>query len=250
MRLRIALLLGLCMAAGAVRAGVFDEDALREIATLRGHVVAGQQALEERLGKIEVLLQDRSIELTKQIEELKQDLARVRGQFEVQANQIETLDRRQKELYGELDARVLKLQAAAKAQEKQAAGTPDPALEAKAYEAALGMFNLGDYQSSIAAFRNFLVAYPNGQQAANAQYWIGNAYYALRDYKVAIAEQQKVVATWPENPKAPEALLNIASCQDNLNQSRAARETLQALIKRYPGTPAAEKAKQRLAGKH
>ena len=150
-------------------------------------------------------------------------LARVRGQFEVQANQIETLDRRQKELYGELDARVLKLQAAAKAQEKQAAGTPDPALEAKAYEAALGMFNLGDYQSSIAAFRNFLVAYPNGQQAANAQYWIGNAYYALRDYKVAIAEQQKVVATWPENPKAPEALLNIASCQDNLNQSRAAR---------------------------
>ncbi|MFH1604999.1 MAG: tol-pal system protein YbgF, partial [Pseudomonadota bacterium] len=176
-------------------------------------------------------------------------VARLRGQLEVQGHQIVNLDRRQKELYGELDARLLKLQAIAKAQEKQAASMSDAALEAKAYEAALGKFNLGDYQSSVAAFQSFLVAFPNSQQAANAQYWIGNAYYALRDYKTAIAEQNKVVVAWPDSPKAPEALFNIASCQDNLNQTKAARETLQALMKKYPGTPAAEKAKQRLAGK-
>lgn len=249
MKLRVALLLGLCLLAGAASAGMFDDDALREVAALRDQVGTSQKVLDQRLVKIEALLQDRSIELSKQIDELKQDVTRMRGQLEVQANQIETLDRRQKELYGELDARLLKLQAIAQAQEKQAASAPDPALETKAYESALGKFNLGDYQGSIAAFRSFLVAFPNGQQAANAQYWIGNAYYALRDYKVAIAEQQKVVAAWPGSPKAPEALLNIASCQENLKQSKAARETLQALMKKYPGTPAAEKAKQRLGGK-
>jgi tol-pal system protein YbgF len=250
MKLRAALLLGLFAFAGAGRAGVFDEDARREVAALRGQVEVSQKALDERLAKIEALIQDRSIELSKLIDDLKQDLARMRGQVEVQANQIENLDRRQKELYGELDGRLLKLQAATQALEKQAAAnTPDPTLEPKAYEAALNKFNLGDYQASIAAFQSFLVTYPKSQQAANAQYWIGNAYYALRDYKLAIDEQQKLIAAWPESPKAPEALLNIASCQDNLNQSKAARETLQVLVKKYPGTPAADKAKQRLAGK-
>ena len=83
----------------------------------------------------------------------------------------------------------------------------------------------------------------------SAQYWIGNAYYALRDYKMAIAAQQKVLASWPGSAKAPDAMLNIASCQAEMGDGKAARDTLQQLLKKYPGTPAAEQGKQRLAGK-
>jgi tol-pal system protein YbgF len=246
MKLRAALLLGLCVVAGAAHAGMFDDDeARKDIAALRTQVGVSQKALDERLAKIETLLQDRSIELSRQIDELKQDLARMRGQLEVQANQIETLDRRQKDLYVDIDTRLRKFEASA--QEKQAAA--DPAVEAKAYEAALNQFKLGNYQSSVAAFQNFLATYPNSQQVSSAQYWIGNAYYALRDYKVAIAAQQKVIASWPDSPKAPDALLNIASCQAEMGEVKAARESLQTLLKKYPGTPAAEQAKQRLAGK-
>jgi tol-pal system protein YbgF len=250
MKLHAALLLGLCLVAGAARAGLFDDDdARKDIAALRAQVGANQKAAEERLARIETLLQDRSIELTKLIEELKQDLARMRGQIEVQGNQIETLDRRQKDLYVDLDARLRKIEAGAQAQEKQAAAAPDPVAEGKAYEAALNQFKLGNYQSSVAAFQNFLATYPDSQQVSSAQYWIGNAYYALRDYKTAIAAQQKLLASWPDSAKAPDALLNIASCQAEMGDAKAARETLQALVKKYPGTPVAEQAKQRLAGK-
>jgi tol-pal system protein YbgF len=253
MKLRAALLLGLCLAAGTVRAGLFDEDARREVAALKAQVEANQKTVEQRLAKIETLVQDRSIELSKLIDELKQDLARMRGQVEVLVNQIETLDRRQKDLYVDLDARLRKLEASAQAQtqaqEKQAAAASDPATEAKAYEAALNQFKLGNYQSSIAAFQNFLASFPESQQLPSAQYWIGNAYYALRDYKVAIAAQQKVVAVWPDSAKAPDALLNIASCQAELGETKAARETLQGLVKKYPGSAAAEQAKQRHAGR-
>jgi tol-pal system protein YbgF len=254
MKLRAVLVLGLCLIAGAARAGLFDdEEARRDLAALRGQVGTNQKAVEERLGKIETglsrietLLQDRSIELAKLIDELKQDLARLRGQIEVQANQIDTLDRRQKDLYVDLDARLRKLEASAQAQEKLAA---EPVAEAKAYEAALNQFKLGNYQSSVAAFQSFLATYPNSPQLSSAQYWIGNAYYALRDFKMAIAAQQKVLASWPDSAKAPDALLNIASCQAETGEAKAARDTLQALLKKYPGTPAAEQAKQRLAGK-
>lgn len=250
MKPRVALLLGLCLAAGAARAGMFDdEEARKAIANLRAQAEASQKTAEERMARIETLVQDRSIDLARQIEELKQDLARMRGQIEVQAHQLETLDRRQKDLYVDLDARLRKLEASAQAQEKQAASSPDPGAEAKAYEAALNQFKLGNYQSSIAAFQNFLAGYPESQQLSSAQYWIGNAYYALRDFKMAIAAQQKLLASWPDSAKAPDALLNIASSQAEMGETRAARESLQALLKKYPGTPAADLAKQRLAGK-
>ena len=257
MKLRAALLLGLCLVAGAASAGMFDdEEARKAVAALRVQVETNQKAAEERLARIEtglarieILVQDRSIDLARQIDELKQDLARMRGQIEVQANQVETLDRRQKDLYVDLDARLRKLEASAQAQEKQAAAAPDPAAEGKAYEAALNQFKLGNYQASVAAFQSFLATYPDSQQVSSAQYWIGNAYYALRDYKTAIAAQQKVLTSWPNSAKAPDALLNIASSQAEMGDTRAARETLQALLKKYPGTQAADQAKQRLAGK-
>src|ERR1039457_4449285 len=133
MKLRAALLLGLCLVAGAARAGLFDDDeARKDIAALRAQAGTNQKAAEERLARIENLVQDRAIELAKLIDELKQDLARMRGQLEVQVNQIETLDRRQKDLYADLDARLRKLEASAQAQEKQAAAAPDPVAEGKA----------------------------------------------------------------------------------------------------------------------
>lgn len=250
MKLRAALLLGLWLVAGAARAGLFDdEEARRAIADLRIRIEANGKAAEERMAKVETLVQDRAIDLARQIDELKQELARLRGQIEVQANHIETLDRRQKDLYVDLDARLRKLEASSRAQEKQAASAPDPVAEGKTYEAALNQFKLGNYQASVAAFQSFLVAYPESQQVPSAQYWIGNAYYALRDYKTAIAAQQKLLASWPDSAKAPDALLNIASSQAEMGEARTARETLQALVKKYPGTPAADQAKQRLAGK-
>lgn len=251
MKLSATLLLGLCLVAAApVRAGMFDdEEARKAIGALRVEVEANQKAAEERLAKIESVAQDRAIDLTRQIDELKQDLARMRGQIEVQTHKIETLDRRQKDLYVDLDARLRKLEASAQAQEKPPAGEVDAVAEGKAYEAALNQFKLGNYQASVAAFQGFLATYPESPQVSSAQYWIGNAYYALRDYKTAIAAQQKLLESWPDSPKAPDAMLNIASSQAELGQQKTARQTLQELMKKYPGTPAADQAKQRLAGK-
>ena len=74
-----------------------------------------------------------------------------------------------------------------------------PAAEAKAYEAALNQFKLGNYPLAISAFQGFLVTYPSSKLAPSAQYWIGNAHFAQRDYKQAVAAQQKVLAAWPDD---------------------------------------------------
>jgi tol-pal system protein YbgF len=251
--LALALLLPL-----PVHAGLFDdEEARRQIVQLRNQVESRQKSIEERLSSIDARLgqmdssgQNRAVDLVQLIDSLKQDFAKLRGQIEVLANQTEILERRQKDLYVDLDNRLRRLeQTQSQLQDKLSQGERSAASEKQAYEAALNQFKLGNYQLAITSFQGFMTNFASSELVPSAQYWIGNAHYAMRDYKSAIAAQQKVVKLWPENPKAPDALLNIASSQSELGQSNTARETLRGLVKKYPSSSAAEQAKQRLARK-
>jgi len=247
-------------AALPVRAALFDDDEARaRIVEMRRDVDANQKAVAERLSRIEAAVQDRSalVDLSKLIEELKLDISRLRGNSEVLLNRAETLEKRQRDLYVDLDTRLRKIeqnqqqleQSQAQMQERLATPEREAAQEKQAYESALNQFKVGNYQSSIAAFQTFMASFAASQLAPSAQYWVGNAYYALRDYKAAIAAQQKVVATWPDNAKAPDALLNIASSQAELGDQKSARETLKILLTKYPQSSSAEQAKQRLGGR-
>jgi tol-pal system protein YbgF len=188
------------------------------------------------------------MDLAGQIEAFKNDVARMRGQIEVLLNQSETADKRQKDLYLDIDTRLRKLEQVreAAAVEKPAADAPVSAEETKAYEAALNQFKLGNYPLAISALQGLLVTYPNSRLAPNAQYWIGMAYAAQRDYKNAIVAQQKVLTSWPEDSKAPDAMLNIATSQEASGDRRSAQKTLEGLVQRYPASQAAASAKQRL----
>lgn len=252
MLLRAALVLALCAAALPARAGMFDDEEARlEIVKLQKLVAAHK----ERLDAVETEARDRRalLDLASQIDQLRGEMAKMRGQLEMLANQGEGADKRQKDLYLDIDARLRKLEQAreeqAKAAEKAAApGPAEPAAaEAKAYEAALNQFKLGNYPLAISAFSGFLVTYPGSPLAPSAQYWIGNAHYAQRDYRNAIAAQQKVLTSWPDTPKAADAMLNMASAQAESGDARGARRTLEALVVKYPESPAAASAKQRLA---
>ena len=242
----------------AAHAALFDdEEARRQIVQLRNQVESRQKSIEERLSSIDARLgqmdssgQNRAVDLVQLIDSLKQDFAKLRGQIEVLANQTEILERRQKDLYVDLDNRLRRLeQTQSQLQDKLSQGERSAASEKQAYEAALNQFKLGNYQLAITSFQGFMTNFASSELVPSAQYWIGNAHYAMRDYKSAIAAQQKVVKLWPENPKAPDALLNIASSQSELGQSNTARETLRGLVKKYPSSPAAEQAKQRLVRK-
>ena len=252
-----------CAAAGPAAAqGLFDDgEARRRIEILRGQLNEHTRAVDERLAKIEAAVSgagDRSavLELASQIESMRGELARMRGQVEVLANQAELAERRQKDLYLDIDTRLRKLEqaqeqaaAAAAAQKPAAPGEPQEAsaAEAKAYQAALDQFKLGNYALAVAAMQNFLAAHPQSTLAPNAQYWVGMAHSGQRDYKSAIAAQRKLLATWPESQKAPDALLSIASAQETMGDRKSAQKTLEEVVAKYPASSAAASAKQRLA---
>lgn len=233
-----------------------------DTAELGRQVQALQQSsssLDGRLARMEGEIQknQNTLGLLQEIEALKAEVAKLRGLTEVQAHQLDTLDKRQTDLYGDLDQRLTELVKAAKAAPVvapvspvaagAAASPPDTQAETAAYEAALKLFREDNYKAAIADFKAFLKTYPDSTLAPNAQYWVGYSYYALKDYKAALAHQQKLVAVYPASAKVPDAMLNIAANQIALNNLAGARKTLEQLIAKYPGTPAATQASRRLA---
>jgi tol-pal system protein YbgF len=263
MRLLAGAVLAWAIAAPCFAQGLFDDnEARRRVEVLRQQLTESQRISDERLAKIEAAVSGASdrnavLELSSQIDALRSDIARMRGQLEVMANQVEMGDKRQKDLYLDIDTRIRRLE---EARERQAAAPPAPptapaapaepaqaAGEIRAYQAALDQFKLGNYSLAVAAMQGFLVTYPSSTLAPNAQYWIGMAHSGQRDYKSAIAAQRKLLTSWPDSEKAPDALLSIASSQETMGERRSAQETLKEVIARYPASSAAASAKQRIA---
>jgi tol-pal system protein YbgF len=174
-----------------------------------------------------------------------QEIARLRGQLEVLANQIAQSQKGQKDLYADLDARIKKLEPRQETIDGQTAEVLPT--EKKSYDTAMELFKSGDYKAAAAALQDFVRRYPDSAYAANAQYWLGNAYYAQRDYKNAIAAQETVVSNYGTSTKAPDAMLNIASNYIELKDKKNAKKVLQQLVSKFPDTAAAATAKDRLA---
>ncbi len=246
MKLHYGLILAAALLPQLAHAALFgDDEARKAIAELQKRA----DAQAETLARIERDLKEIGdkrglIELSNLIDGVRQDMAGLRGQIEVLSNRVEGLDKRQKDLYVDLDGRLRKFETAQAEKDKAAQAVQ---AEQQAYEAGLAQFKANNYGAAIQTLQSFLTSFPSSQLAPSAQYWIGNAYYALREYKNAIAEQQKLIATWPDSNKAPDAMLNIASSQAEMGDANGSRTTLKTLVTKYPNSPAAEQAKQRLA---
>lgn len=247
-----------------------DNEARRQVAVERKRVdeisnrlgTQGQQldVIVTRLGKIEESLNKNQavLDLFREIESLKLDIAKVRGQLEVLNNGIETAQKRQQDLYVDLDTRLKRLEnpvvpPSASVAPGDAAGKPGvggipvSAAETRAYEAAQSLRRIGNYQGAIVAFQGFVKQYPKSALAPSAQYWIGDSYFNLRDFRQAIASQRLLIASYPDSPKVPDALLNIASSQSELGDGAAARRTMDEIVAKHPSSDAADKARRRIS---
>ena len=272
---RIAVV-SLALFATTTHAGLFDdEEARKSIAATQARLDGLAKTLDARMVALETQSKQLGFDLLRDLEGIKSDIAKIRGQIEVLTYELNEQQKRQRDLYVDLDSRLRKMEAAGASPVAAAPPSPDPnaapvqptvayppasappppvvpaivpvsAAEQKAYDGALDQFKRGDYNGAIASFQSFVKTYPRSLLASSAQYWVGNAQFARKDYRAAVASQRTLIQQWPDSPKVPDALLAIASAQSEQGDNASARRTLEELMAKYPQSEAAGKAKQRL----
>lgn len=120
-------------------------------------------------------------------------------------------------------------------------GNPD-----QLFAAAYGDYSKGNYDLAISEFRQYAETYPSSELADNAQYWIGEAFFAQKKFNEAIAEFDRVSAQFPKGDKVPAARFKKGMALLELGQTDAARAEFQALIRAYPRSNEAVLARQQL----
>lgn len=227
-----------------------------DIEATRNQIDQVNRQASARLSEVESKLSnEKLLEMVNQVDSLKAEVAKLRGEVEVANYNLQTTQKRQNDLYNDLDGRLSHLESAGKEAAAQQAASQPAANNAAAadtqtspdYDKALNLLRARDFPKATAALSLYLQQNPNTPQAVDALYWLGVAHTAQRQYDAAIEIHRRFAEQYPDNPKAPDALRNVANCQRDLGQADSAKTTLKRLIKLYPSSSAAQKAREQLA---
>ena len=113
------------------------------------------------------------------------------------------------------------------------------------YDRGYTFYHRGLYVDAESAFQQFLGAHPSTELSDNAHYWIGESRFARADYEGALAAFRETLERYPEGNKVPDALLKAADCFARLGDVDAAREAYDEVIRRFPASAAAVSAEER-----
>ncbi|MDR1062517.1 MAG: tol-pal system protein YbgF [Azoarcus sp.] len=223
-----------CSMAGPAWAGLFDDTGARQQI---------DELKRELQGRMETV-SNGQLDLASQNEELRAEVARLRGQVEMLLNEIESLKTRQHDFYVDLNNRLGKFETNAPGTAASAGGAAPGS-----YESALNFLKEGRSAEALAEFNTFIGSHPESDNLPDAYFWAGTAALQTKDVAAASKHFNVVLSRWPKSAVAPDAMLGLANGQIAIGDQRNARRTLNSLVERYPSSDAAKTAKQHLSAR-
>lgn len=159
-----------------------------------------------------------------QIRALQEEVALLRGLLEEQSYELKQLKQLQLDNYMDLDRRlsggarpvtsaasidVSPIATAPVTASIPGAQLPESASESDVYKAAYDLLNQKDFDGSVAAFKEHLNRFPNGDFASNSHYWLGKIAMLKKDYPQAKSWFTELIANFPSAAKVPDAQLDL-----------------------------------------
>ena len=244
--------------------------------------VIDARELDERLKRLERLFDSGGLfKLVEEVDSLGIEVRELRGQVEALSHRIDQLEERQRKLYLDTDQRLQRIESLTRDEAPESPSQPvtppatpatpatteapsqpetttpsttqtpatpgiDPFAEQQAYQSALDLVRSARYEEAAVALREFIVEYPVGSYADNAQYWLGETHYVRHQFEQALQEYERLVSAYPNSQKLPGALLKIGYSHDELGNEAQAERVLGQLIQSHPQSTEASLARKRL----
>ncbi len=102
------------------------------------------------------------------------------------------------------------------------------------YDYAFDLLIRAQYAQAEGALRSFIAAYPNDGLTPNAQYWLGESFFARQNYKDAAEQFLIGYQKYPQSLKAPDNLLKLGLSLQNLGKKPEACAAYGRFSKEYP----------------
>ena len=242
LRLGAAAFVAAWLMALPARAALFDdEEARRRIDQANQRLTQIQKQLEDRIGALELQLKNQGlVELFGQVEQLKSDVARLRGQIEVLNHESEQTQKRQRDLYIDLDSRLRRLEGgpganvppAASGAPASAPGLPAASAPPSNPAAAAPSMPVTTPGSAVASSG---AAAPDAAAIEQRAYDVALDQFKAGHYAGAIASFNAFVKTYAKSPLAPSAYYWIGNSQFAQKDYRGAIATQRQLVAAFPG---------------
>jgi tol-pal system protein YbgF len=100
-----------------------------------------------------------------------------------------------------------------------------------------------------AGFRTFVIRHRDHELAGNAQYWLGETYYAQSNYKSAAQAFLAGYQSYPTGRKAPDSLLKLGMSLKQLGQKEQACTAYATVEVKFPEAAEARKRAQNESAK-
>lgn len=253
----------------------------REIATLQDQVKTMQRSLDEKMTRLEVLIQQAADAASKantsaavidsgirdRMREQEKTLAVPMAAVGAKVDQMSSEFAALRESVTDINSKMTKLQAqmvdvtnAVKTLQAPpvpppgagGGGTgggsgPPPGVSASSlYDSGRRDLSAGNYDLAIQVFSDYIRYFPTTDLAPNAQYYIGEAYFNKGDIPSALAAFDLVLEKYSENNKTEDAMyMKGRALLKNGERMKAAQE-FRELIKRKPRPDLDQKARAEL----
>ena len=133
--------------------------------------------------------------------------------------------------------------------EQAGSGSPATATgkQRELYDIAYLDMTRGNYDLAMQGFQEYIETGARPELKDNAQYWIGECFYAMGRLHEAVEAFQKVVDEYPRENKVPSALFKIGKCHFELGDRDEASRYFQSVVGGYPNSEEANLAREYLA---
>lgn len=105
--------------------------------------------------------------------------------------------------------------------------------ENDAYDKAYQFLKNGDYEKAEQSFLRFMEDYPDGKMIANANYWLGESYYARKKWNEAAGLFADGFTKYKESPKASDSMLKLGLTMKQLDKKKEACTAFKGLLDTY-----------------
>lgn len=111
------------------------------------------------------------------------------------------------------------------------------------YQAGYSHMLAGDYKLAEKMFRDYVDIYPDGPQAADAMFWLGEAQYSQNRFTDAARTFLDAHKRYPQADKGADTMLKLGMSLAALDKREPACSTYREVLISYPGASPAVKKK-------